>query len=196
MDRREEKTRLRARVLAERDRLDPEQRIEMSIRAAEGGAEHIVFEPGTVISAFLPIRSEIDARPLIDMLARRGARICLPVVIDRTTIAFRELVRGAGLVDTGFGTSGPGPDAAVLDPQILVMPLSVFDASGGRIGYGAGHYDRAIARLMAKGMDPLKVGFAFSMQEVESVPVEDHDMPMHAIITEKGYRRFQGDRVP
>ena len=190
MNAKEKKASLRASVLAMRDALEAEARIEMSIAAAERGAGAIAFDPGIVISAFLPIRSEIDARPLMDMLRQRGARLCLPVVIDRTTIAFRELVRGAPLVDTGFGTSGPGPDAAVLDPQILIMPLSVFDGRGGRIGYGAGHYDRAIGRLVDKGGDPILVGLAFSMQEVEEVPMESHDRPMHAIITENGFRRF------
>jgi 5-formyltetrahydrofolate cyclo-ligase len=59
------------------------------------------------------------------MLRARGARLCVPAVVDRQTIEFRELVRGAELVRTGFGTSGPGPDAAILDPQLLLMPLSV-----------------------------------------------------------------------
>ena len=181
--------------LAARDALDPVFRIEAGMMAAEHGVAALEFDPGTVISAFLPIRSEIDARPLMDKLARRGARLCLPVVLDRTTIVFRELVRTAGLVDTGFGTSGPGPDAVVLDPETLIIPLSVFDHQGGRIGYGAGHYDRAIARLLAKGMSPKLVGLAFSVQEVDRVPTEPHDQPLHGVITETGYIDCKGEAV-
>ena len=40
-------------------------------------------------------------------LRDRGARLCLPVILDKQTIVFRELLRGAPMVDTGFGTSGP-----------------------------------------------------------------------------------------
>ena len=127
------------------------------------------------------------------MLARfreRGARLCLPVVLDRQTIVFRDFVRGADLVSTGFGTSGPGPDAEVLDPDILMMPLSAFDAVGNRLGYGASHYDRAIARLVDKGRSPRLVGTAFSLQETDSLPAEDHDVPLAMILTELGLRSF------
>lgn len=191
---REDKAGLREAILAERDRIDPQRRIEMSLAAAEHGNRHLDFAPGTVISGFLPIRSEIDARPLLDVLRERGARLCLPVVLDRTRIVFRELLRGAELVDTGFGTSGPGPNTAVLDPDILIMPLAVFDGRGGRIGYGAGHYDRAITRLQKNGQQPRLVGLAFSCQETGRVPMEPHDVPMEAIITENGYRRFGGEQ--
>ena len=186
MDNKSLKAEIRNAVLARRDRLDPVQRIEMSLAACDHGAGFLEIPAGMVVSGFFPIRSEIDARPLMDNLRQRGAQLCLPIVQDRTTIVFRELVRGAELVDTGFGTRGPGPDSRVLDPELLVMPLAAFDRRGGRIGYGAGHYDRAIARLQAKGMTPRLVGFAFSLQEVETVPVEDHDQPLEAVITENG----------
>ena len=187
MDFRQEKAKLRAEALARRDGIDAMQRIEFSLKAAKIAASHVKIEPGMVVSGFFPIRSEIDARPLMDILRQRGARLCLPVVLDRTTIVFRELVRGAELVSTGFGTSGPGEDAPVLDPELLIVPLSVFDRKGGRIGYGAGHYDRAISLLLAKGMTPRLEGLAFSCQEAERVPVEDHDQPLNAIITEREY---------
>ena len=74
----------------------------------------------------------------------------------------------------------------MLDPEILIMPLAAFDANGGRIGYGAGHYDRAISRLIEKGMAPRLYGFAFSCQQVDHVPVEGHDQPLEAVITESG----------
>lgn len=180
------KAELRNAVLAQRDRLDEMQRIEMSLAACDHGAGFLKIVPGTIVSGFLPIRSEIDARPLLDHLRQQGARLCLPVVQDKTTIVFRELIRGSELADTGFGTRGPGPDAPVLDPQLLVMPLAAFDRKGGRIGYGAGYYDRAIARLHANGMKLHLVGFAFSLQEVETVPVGDHDQPLDAVITENG----------
>ncbi|MFZ1681124.1 MAG: 5-formyltetrahydrofolate cyclo-ligase, partial [Rhizobiaceae bacterium] len=53
---------------------------------------------GAVVSAFLPIRTEIDLRPLMAALAGQGARLCLPAILDRETIVFRDLVRGAPLV--------------------------------------------------------------------------------------------------
>ena len=183
----EQKSELRSQKLKLRDATDPAERIEKSLAAANFGAQNIDFEPGTIVSGFFPIRSEIDPRPLMDDFRSRGARLCLPVVLDKTTIVFRELVRGVELVDTGFGTRGPGEDAEILDPSLLIMPLSVFDHRGGRIGYGAGHYDRAIAKIMQKGIEPTLIGMAFDCQHEESVPVEPHDQPLNAMLTESGF---------
>ncbi|UJW74578.1 5-formyltetrahydrofolate cyclo-ligase [Rhizobium sp. SL42] len=181
---------LRNERLAERDRIPAERRLEYSLAMADHAGDDIAFEPGTIVSGFFPIRSEVDIRPLMARLKDRGARLCVPVVLDRQTIAFRELVAGAELVDTGFGTRGPGPDAAVLDPEILLVPLSAFDSQGHRIGYGAGHYDRAIARLRQKGLDPRLIGIAFDCQEVAEVPAEAHDVRLEAILTESGLKTF------
>lgn len=185
----ETKAGIRAAMLVRRDAIEVDRRIEMSLAMADV-AEEISFEPGTVISGYLPIRSEPDLRPLMAQLAQRGARLCLPVLLDRQTIVFREFVRGAELVSTGFGTSGPGPEAQVLDPDIMMMPLSAFDAAGNRLGYGAGHYDRAISRLRSKGRSPQLIGTAFSLQEVDALPAEAHDVPLSMILTERGLRSF------
>tara|TARA_R110002020_G_scaffold154610_7_gene334615 strand:+ start:495 stop:1067 length:573 start_codon:yes stop_codon:yes gene_type:complete len=180
---------IRAAMLALREALAPDRRIEMSLAMAEA-AEALAFDPGTVIAGYLPIRSEPDLRPLMARLSERGARLCLPVVLDRETIVFRDFVRGADLVKTGFGTTGPGPEAEVLDPDMLLLPLSAFDAAGNRLGYGAGHYDRAIARLRGKGLTPRLVGTAFSLQEVAVLPAEAHDVPLDMILSERGLRSF------
>ena len=181
------KASIRAAILARRDALDLDARIEMSLAMADIG-EELAFDPGTVIAGYLPIRSEPDLRPLLARLRERGARLCLPVVVDREKIVFRDFIRGAELFNTGFGTSGPGAEATVLDPDILLMPLASFDARGNRLGYGAGHYDRAIAKLRDKGKSPLLIGTAFSIQETGMLPVEDHDVPLDMILTEQGLR--------
>ncbi len=184
----EQKAAIRAERLALRDALAPDKRIEASLAMREHAGDRIAFPPGTVIAGFLPIRSEADIRPLMARLEERGAVLCLPVVLDRETIVFRKLVAGVPMVNTGFGTSGPGPEATVLDPDILLVPLSAFDATGHRIGYGAGHYDRAIDRLRGKGVKPRLIGIAFDCQEVASVPSEPHDVALDAILTESGLR--------
>jgi 5-formyltetrahydrofolate cyclo-ligase len=78
----------------------------------------------------------------------------------------------------------------VLDPDLMLVPLAAFDGRGHRIGYGAGYYDRAIARLDAKGLAPRLIGIAFDCQEVARVPDEPHDVVMREILTESGWRRF------
>jgi 5-formyltetrahydrofolate cyclo-ligase len=184
------KAALRLERLAMRDSMAPKARIAASLKMLDHAGDAIEFLPGQVISGFWPIRSEVDIRPLMARLGERGARLCLPAIIDRQTIVFRELVPGAPIVETGFGTTGPAEDAPVLDPDILLVPLSAFDRTGHRIGYGAGYYDRAIERLRLKGRTPRLIGIAFDCQEVASVPAEPHDVALDALLTESGLRIF------
>ncbi len=101
------KAQMRAERLALRDAIPPETRIEKSLAMAEHAGEAVAFDPGTIVSGFMPIRSEADIRPLMARFQARGARLCVPAILDKQTIVFRELVRGAPLVATGFGTAGP-----------------------------------------------------------------------------------------
>ncbi|MDL2401201.1 5-formyltetrahydrofolate cyclo-ligase [Rhizobium mayense] len=180
------KAQYRNERLAARDAIRPDERIEKALAMLAHAGDAIDLQPGEIVSGFLPIRSEVDIRPLMARLRERGARLCVPVILDKSTIVFRELVPGAALVSSGFGTAGPGPEATVLDPQIMLVPLSAFDSTGHRIGYGAGYYDRAIERLQQKGLNPRLIGIAFDCQEVPSVPAEPHDVRLDAILTESG----------
>ena len=184
------KKHLRAEALGRRDALVAEWRIEAALAMA-AHADGIGVEADSIVSGFWPIRTEADIRPLMFALRDRGARLALPAILDRETIVFRELVRGAPLIQMGFGTAGPGEDAEVLDPALMLVPLAAFDARGHRIGYGAGHYDRAISRLHGKGMRPRLIGIAFDCQEVPAVPNEEHDVQLNAILTESGLRAFE-----
>lgn len=138
------------------------------------------------IAAYLPIRSEVDLVPLLPDLCKAGALLSLPVVVSRTNIVFRRYASGDPLGPAGFGTIGPEESAASVEPQVVLMPLAGFDARGGRIGYGAGHYDRAVHSLRQKGRDPITIGVGFAVQQVEQVPVEPHDIPLCVIVTEAG----------
>ncbi|MCB1382789.1 MAG: 5-formyltetrahydrofolate cyclo-ligase [Notoacmeibacter sp.] len=185
------KKQLRGEALARRDALDPAYRIEAAMRLADDNGL-LDFDHGTVVAGYLPIRSELDMRPLMMALAARGARLCVPAMLDRTTIEFRALVRGAPLVANGFGTVAPGPEAEVLVPDIILLPLAAFDRRGTRIGYGAGYYDRAISRLRAEGSDPRLIAMAFDCQQVECAPAEAHDIPLPEVWTETGFRTLEG----
>jgi 5-formyltetrahydrofolate cyclo-ligase len=183
-----QKAALRAERLAARDAMTAEDRIEKSMRIADAGGSLIDVGLGEDVSGFFPIRSEVDVRPLMQRLRERGARLSVPVVLDKQTIEFRELVPGAPLVSTGFGTFGPGPEARVVDPGLMLVPLAAFDRAGHRIGYGAGFYDRAISRLHEKGKRPRLIGIAFDCQEIDIVPAEEHDVALDAILTESGLK--------
>ena len=179
------KSEIRKAILGVRDAINESIRDAASQQLVKH-VDGLALSSDQTVAAFLPIRSEIDLRPLMQVLAERVKRICLPVVINRQTIVFREYLPGSDLVETGFGTSGPGEEAQLVDPDVLLMPLAAFDGVGNRLGYGAGHYDRAIARLQQKGYQPKLVGVAFDCQRVAAIPADAHDVPLHTVLTETG----------
>lgn len=176
---------LRRAALARRDGLDASARA----RAAEALAADPampVLSPGTIVAGYFPIRSEIDPRPLMRRLAASGAQLALPVVMgDGESLVFRLWREDEALEKASFGLSVPPASAPTVEPDVLLVPLAAFDAAGHRIGYGKGHYDRALARLDADRRR-LAIGLAFSIQRVDEVPAEPHDRPLDLILTEAG----------
>lgn len=190
---RELKSVRRKEALGRRASLPIQARIEGGLALAEA-ADALGFPTGSVVSGFWPIRDEIDPRPLMDALRARGHALCLPAIVDGDLV-FRRLTRETVLVPAGFGTAEPPADADVLVPDCMLVPLAAFDRRGGRIGYGRGYYDRAIARIAtARGAPPATVGIAFSLQEVDSVPEEPHDRRLDRILSERGFIQLEGPR--
>ena len=142
-----------------------------------------------MVSAYWPFRTEIDPRPLMRRLIHAGARIALPVTPAKGSaeaLRFKIWAAGDELHPGAFGVHEPHPGAEAAEPDLLLVPLLAFDRSGGRLGYGAGHYDRALERLRA--IKPLRaIGLAFAAQEVDTVPTKTHDQPLDAILTERAF---------
>lgn len=141
---------------------------------------------GPMVSAYWPIGSEVDPFPLIRRLKNEGhADICLPRVEDDGSMTFRAWAPGNALEDRPFGLSEPPASAEIVTPTLVLTPLLGFDRSGNRLGYGKGHYDRALQKLRAEGR-VFVCGLAFFGQEVDEVPAEPHDIPLDWVMTERG----------
>lgn len=179
---------MRKLALARRDGLADAARAEGSATIS-ASVLALDLERGSAVSAFLPIQSEVDLTEAIAGLAERGHPVGLPIMVQ-DGLVFRRFRPGDALVPLGFGTRGPGPEAEEILPDVLLMPLSAFDRLGGRVGYGRGYYDRAVAGLRAAGRFPRLIGIAFSVQEVAAVPMEPHDAPLDMIVTERDVFRF------
>lgn len=176
------KDRLRSEGFARRDGLDEAFRREADRRIAEQALTFPDLKDLTPVGAYWPIRSEVDPRPLMEALLDRGQDVALSQILH-PHLSFRLWQPGDVLVKGGFGVREPGPDAPEVFPVALLVPLVAFDRQGGRIGYGKGHFDRAIAALEAQH-PILTIGLAYAVQEIEQVPVEPHDRLLDAIITE------------
>jgi 5-formyltetrahydrofolate cyclo-ligase len=178
------KTALRREAIARRDALTPASRA----TAAEAIAARpfpVVLPPTTVVAGFMPIRSEIDPRPLLRRLEAAGARLALPAVIGRgQALAMRAYETGASLVAGVWGIREPPADAPDLLPDVVIVPLLAFDRRGHRLGYGVGYYDRTIPALRAS-KPVVAVGIAFAEQEIAEVPITAHDARLDVVLTER-----------
>jgi 5-formyltetrahydrofolate cyclo-ligase len=184
---------IRKAVLAKRNAVSPEWRAMASADLAKHALPHVSSGPGGPVAGYWPYKSEADPRPLMELLRRYGRTLALPV-IQHPDVIFRRWIEGVDLVDAGFGTLGPDASADIQRPAVLLVPLAAFDASGNRIGWGQGHYDRVIEKLLADGEPLLTVGIAFSFQQVDHVPAEPHDRPLDAVATELGLLDFRMGR--
>ena len=144
----------------------------------------VAIAAGTIVSGFMPLKSEINPLPLMRKLADAGARLALPAVAGRgTPLIMRNWQWGEPLVSGVWGIGEPSPEAATVDPDVLLVPLLVFDRSGHRIGYGAGYYDLTVAQLRAK-KPIVAIGIAFAAQEIDAVPRTDFDARLDLVLTE------------
>ena len=170
--------------MARRDALSPEARVAGSLVIAERCLAIVAPWQPNCLAAYLPIRSEVDPEPLLDLARAAGVEIALPAVAGPTAMVFRRYRVGDALIKGGLGTRAPSITAAVVEPDVIVIPMVGFDRTGARLGHGAGFYDRALAAIHARGRRPPLVGIAFSVQEVARIPHEPHDIRLDWIVTE------------
>lgn len=187
------KDELRQRARSARDATTPAQRAAWSqaiaAHASTALREHV--QPGAIVSAYWPMRSEADPRPLALALATAGASLCLPAFVGRV-MEFRVWRASDELVPAGFQTFEPPPSARVVAPTLVLAPLLAFDRRGGRLGWGKGYYDtylgaRDAAAARGDGVRPFVVGIAFTCQEAPAVPLEAHDRRLDGVVTESGF---------
>lgn len=162
--------------------------------AARRAAAHMLHEiaqlraRGTV-AAYLPIRSELDTRPLLLSLQGFGVRLAMPVVEGAgKPLRFRVWTPETPLAQTAFGLQEPA-EGEFVTPDLVVVPLLAFDSQGWRLGYGGGFYDRTLAALRAAG-EVTAIGFGYAAQQVPAVPRGPHDARLDAVATEIGILRI------
>jgi 5-formyltetrahydrofolate cyclo-ligase len=179
-----QKKSIRRDALARRDALPAAERA-AAAAAIAARPFPLALAPGTIVSGFSPLKSEINPVPLMRKLSDAGARLALPVVAGKgRPLTMRAWAFGQPLDSGVWGIREPTPDAPEVAPDILLVPLLAFDRTGNRIGYGAGYYDMTIAGLRA--LKPVTaVGIAFSVQEIPSVPVTPRDARLDLVLTER-----------
>jgi len=139
---------------------------------------------------------EVDTHQLIRQLLVRNRKVVVPIIETETrTLRLSYLSCTSDLVASTFGVPEPVGREQPVDPRevrAVIVPMLGFDQLGHRLGYGAGYYDRFLSNYPHF----LKIGLAFSCLESGEVPVDENDISMDMIITEKGIIRCRKCRVP
>lgn len=199
---------MRRKLLARRRALSDEEVGERSRALTEALVAHELWQRARAVAGFIGVRKEPDTRLLLQRGLDAGKRIWLPRVLGPGRMRFwpvRDLadleVGPMGLREPaklGEGLGAPGPERGV---DLVLVPGLGFGRDGARLGFGAGHYDRAFgARRDRPELEmPAFVGVGFSAcfdpfgdpahDPTAAIPMLDHDLTMDFLVSEAGVLR-------
>lgn len=140
---------------------------------------------GPLVAGYIAIGSELNPAALLDRLRSLNAEVCFPRVEADDSMTYRRVQDETDLEEGPFGLTQPGAHTEIVHPTLVLTPLLAFDAAGNRLGYGKGHYDRALAQLRSQGR-VFVCGLAYAEQEVVQIPAEDTDVPLDWVVTPEG----------
>ena len=141
-------------------------------------------------SIYYPINNEITPFDFTKYFKERKIVMSMPVVdIKKKSMLFRKWSPKDDLAIGPLGNLEPTHEKEIILPQIMVVPMLMFDREFFRLGYGGGYYDKTIIKLKKHFKKQkiffITVGLAYSVQEINKLPREKHDMNLDYIVTEK-----------
>jgi 5-formyltetrahydrofolate cyclo-ligase len=183
----EDKRRMRAAIRTLRDALTPDERM------AEERACHArllqlpALQKARVVLMYMSFGSEMDTHALLDTLVASGKRVASPRVDAVANSLVLQEVQSHQALEAGvWGILQPKPEAVTLaidEVDFVLLPGLAFDRQGGRLGYGAGYYDRLLAASTSRNVGVTYAAMAFTCQIVDCVPTVSHDVSIDTIIT-------------
>jgi 5-formyltetrahydrofolate cyclo-ligase len=186
----DDRSALRQRLKQLRRAIPPAQRRAAAIAVAHHIRLHFNLRPGLRIALYAPLPSELDTAPLIQLARRHRCHIYLPRLTDLRRRRMQFIEAAGPMRRNHLGILEPIAARAVSTRRLdlVFLPLVGFDASGMRLGMGAGYYDRAFAFLSERRhwTHPRLIGLAYSLQQVPHIEGAWHDVRLSAVITEKG----------
>jgi 5-formyltetrahydrofolate cyclo-ligase len=138
------------------------------------------------IACYHAVRGEMGCEAIVVQAQQRGCEVFLPV-LDGGGLLFRPLRARGPWRTNGFGIPEPSTGRAVraAELDVVVLPIVAFDLLGGRLGMGAGYYDRTLAFRRGRGrwLRPTLVGIAHDFQRVERLLLRSWDVSVDAVLT-------------
>jgi len=142
------------------------------------------------VGLYYPIFNEISPLVFIEYFKVNKITTALPVVdCNSNSMVFKKWFKKEKLQKSHIGSYEPLRTNKTIFPQVIVVPMLMFDRKLNRLGYGAGYYDKLISTLKRhfdkKQKNFITIGLAYSEQETKSIPYESHDQKLDFIVTEK-----------
>ncbi len=147
-----------------------------------------LFNSATIVAAYAPMKDEISTLPALSREIWSHFRLTFPYFVDRDS---RMTFRAGEPVEPGpWGILQPAPDAPILSPDLILMPLVAIDGAGNRIGMGKGHYDRAMPGLRDAGARLIGCGWDFLRIDQALTP-DEWDIPLDGFASPDGLEMFR-----
>ena len=168
------------------------QRLEFDQAIRQQLAQLVESDAIRSLAAYCPFDGEPDIMPLCGQLSEKGVDIALPKIAKSgRQMEFHRWEPGQALAINRFGIAEPVDTVkkSIADVELLLLPLVGYDRLGNRIGLGAGYYDRHLEALRDAPV-PLRVGVAYSLQEIELIDCHDRDIALQGVVNENGWFTF------
>ena len=174
---------IRRRMLKQRFALTPSQVQEVGDAVRNRLVETDLYGRARCLGCYVSVKNEVDTHRLIQVALEGGKRVGVPVTRKKQSLVHLEIHTLSGLRSGPFGLLEPaGGDRIEIPPgdfDLMLVPGAAFDRRGNRIGFGAGYYDRFLARTSAP-----KVGLAYAFQVLGRLPAALHDIRLDYLVTE------------
>jgi len=142
----------------------------------------------TSIMVYIPFRSEINTWPLIEWCWSHQIQVLVPLCIVEThTMNLFKLKSREELVVGAYSILEPNPllaEHATKPPNVVVVPGLAFTATGERLGYGGGYYDRYYSAVQHLPIE--WIGIGYHDQITSKLPMQDNDIRLTSVITNRG----------
>ncbi|MEE9321810.1 MAG: 5-formyltetrahydrofolate cyclo-ligase [Granulosicoccus sp.] len=186
---------LRASLRLKRSSLSAASRTQAAKSAAKLCTPEI--EHASSVAGYFAVAGELALDELLAACRLRG-QITLAPVINDESLLFAPFDESTAMQANRYQINEPAVGEQHLrSPEsldIVLLPLTGFDASGNRLGMGGGFYDRSFAQRRDAVCAPTLIGMAYSLQQVDTVHPDWWDVPLDLIVTDKALVRPSDQR--
>ena len=179
------------REQARKNRVAQKNKEEISRDICEEFMAMPVYAAAKMVLWYVDAGSEVRTRHMLPEAMAKDAKVIIPYCIVETNHLELFWLEDMGeLVEGAYKILEPASDLRMLPSKrvqpeeidLVAVPGTAFDPTGGRMGQGKGYYDRLLSRVRA---DCPLIALSFECQVFPHIPVAAHDVYMDLVLTEQ-----------